>query len=416
MNKKKINIIIDIVCFLLWIVSYLLNFKIVLFSLIFINLLRIIFKAKFSLFSVLGIFSSYIALPVLSQDVLGKSYGLLEQGVLPLYPKEIYFLLVLFNISILLLCEYTKVLEKEKLIYKINVPNNKLFCYVCAGIAVVFSIIAFPSFGGDRFNSLLPGSAWNHLVLVSLIFLAFYMKDSKIAIGAFIFAIVWFLIHGERVDMLGYIIGLALIIINRYDVKFNYKKVLLSSAMIVSFFVVFIIVGMIRNSYTVNIANILYSFIIQPTAADVAYVLNSSIYYSKTEKLYYGITYLKNLSTLIPLVDTPYLAQNILTNLYKAPGGEYYYCESILNLGIYIGPFFSTIIFLSVIYLLIKSNNRYLKICTLLIVCGVPRLIWYGRNYFVTSITIFIPCMLLCEYLVNRIDKKKLEMKENNEV
>ena len=102
--------------------------------------------------------------------------------------------------------------------------QSMILLYLSFPFSSTFSIVKFPSFGGERFNSLLPGESWNHLVLVSLVFLAFYMKKSHVAKFAFLFSVGWFLAHGERVDMLGYMIFLFLIIYNKYEVKITIKN------------------------------------------------------------------------------------------------------------------------------------------------------------------------------------------------
>ncbi len=405
--KKNNKLIINVLIFALVIIAGFSRTKNFTFVMTMLSMIAVLIKAKISLFSVVSLFISYICIPVAVKENFDYSYGILGVNNIPLYGQNIYFSILLFNMAIYFLCDWTNVLEKEKELYRIDMKKNKFFCFGCCLVAIVFSIVAFPRFGGERFNSLLPGNAWNHLVITALMFLIFYLKDSWCARIATIFAIAWFLLHGERVDVLGYLIGASIILINRYNIKMNRRNIIIGLGGAAILFFTLIIIGQIRTGEAITLKGLLLSIVCQPTASDIAYVFNSSIHFSKTEELYKGISYLKNLSVFIPLLENPYLVEYVLNDMYGAPGGEFYLSEAIMNFGRIAGSLISISFFCIILYLLLNSKNLYFRIITIFIICTCPRIIWYGKNYIVTAITIFIPLALLVNYFILKLETKK---------
>lgn len=398
--KRKIFTILFVILTFLGVLSFCLKLDNLLFVISLSAMACVLFTAKISAFSVISLFITYMLFPVFVQENFGHSYGALQRAQV-LYASEIYFAILLFNLTIFGICIFTDVLKGEKKLYKVDFPYNPIFCYICSAIAVVFSIIKFPSFGGERFNSLLPGESWNHLVLAALIFLTFYMRKSHVAKVAFCFSICWFLLHGERVDMLGYLIFLVLFCFHKYDIKITPKNFAFLIGSGLTAFFALIIVGDLRTGSTISVESLIESLLIQPTAADIAYVFNSSIHFAKTESLYMGYTYLVNLLGIIPLVDTPNRPEILLAKMYNAPGGEFYFSESVMNYGYFVGIIVSLLMFIVLVTILIKyqSKNIYIRLCALFIISALPRLIWYGKHYAISGLTIFIPMLIIFRFV-----------------
>ena len=412
MSKK--DLFIYIIAFLSLIFLFV-DLSNVLFALLLSSLIFVLFTARVSIFSVVSIFITYVGFPVFFLENFGYNVGIIGNKTIPLFESEIYFALILFNIAVYFLCSKSKILDRENALYKMELNASKLFVYLCSAVVVIFTIIKFPTFGGERFNSLLPGESWNHFVIVGLVFLLFFLDKSWIARIAFLFSAIWFLLHGERVDMLGYFILLFLFYVKRKSITFTGKKIAIFSIIGVFSFWLLIVIGALRSGIDIDVKSLSMSVFVQPTAADIAYLINSSIYFTKTQPLFYGYTYLMNLTALIPLLDNPYLAQNILTNNYNAPGGEFYFSEAMLNFGYFAGMLFSVMVFIIVVLFIFKSKSKYLKIATLFLISAMPRIIWYGKHYVISGLTLFIPSLLIADYIIKRILKESEKEVLNNE-
>jgi hypothetical protein len=223
------------------------------------------------------------------------------------------------------------------------------------------------------------------------------MKKSHVAKFAFLFSVGWFLAHGERVDMLGYMIFLFLIIYHKYEVKITIKNFLLLMSGGLALFFLLIVVGFMRTGGEITFSSLVTTLIVQPTACDIAYVFNSSIHFAKTESLYMGFTYLANLWGVIPLVETPKRPELLLQKFYHAPGGEFYFSEALMNYGYVFGILISLTMFAAIVIFLLKYQNKniYIRLTALFLISALPRLIWYGKHYAISGLTLFIPMMMI---------------------
>lgn len=377
----------NIIFFCLWIMCFL-----------------IIVKAKFSLFSSTAVIVSYITIPVYFQENYGHSYGILELNTIPLYSKEIYLLILLFLDIIWLFVQLSKILAREKKLYRYDYNVTNLVFYLSCVGSIFFAIVAFPRFpfvesNDDRFSMLLPGHAWNHLALVFMLICTTRFMKSHLARISIAFTIFWFLSHGERVDMIGYFLGVVIYYFNKHKIKTSDIIILL----LIGLFVVisFNLIGFRRQSQQANISNIVYNLIVQKTAADLAYVFNSSIHLAYTSKLYYGLTYSTYLFNLIPMASTPYLPEAILQKAYNTAGGEFILCEPVINFGLY-GILLFELFEIFLLYLLLsEENTRFFRSILMFIVFTQFRILWYGRTYIMTSIFGFIPILLFLNYLLS---------------
>ena len=372
----------------------------------------ILTHARFSAFSLATIILTYITLPVYYQDNYGHSYGILQTMNIPLYSKEIYSIIFFYLGILYLFLKFSPLLSAEKKLYqsKIIISDTLLF-FSCAA-SIIFSIIAFPRlpgiyYEGARFDALLPGNGWNHLALVFLIIISCRYHNSWTARFSGVFVILWFLSHGERVDILVYLVGLVLIYLNRHRLSKKRLSVLFICA-IFTFFLM-IAIGQIRTGDTITFTTLVREILVQRTAADIAYVFNASIHFAYHHELLHGLTYTSYMVELIPMLPAPYLTQNILQSLFATPGGEFYLSEALINFGIG-GIYVVQILELLLTIVLLKSKSKYVTAIFYFVVCTQFRIVWYGRTYVETAIVIYLPILIIFINTLNR--RENLRIKE----
>lgn len=366
----------------------------------------VLILAKFSVFSLATIILTYITVPVYFQDNFGTSYGILQAMDIPLYAKEIYSIIFFYLIVLYLFLKFSPLLNAEKKIYRSNFfINDTVLIFSCAA-SIAFTLIAFPRvpgiyYEGARFSALLPGNGWNHLALVFLIVISCRYHNSWAARLSGIFVVFWFLSHGERVDILGYLVGMVLIYLNRHQL--SKKRLILLCIFAIIIFLLMIAIGQIRTADVITLSTLVREVLVQRTATDIAYVFNSSIHFVYHHELLHGVTYTSYLFELIPMLPAPYLTQNILQSLFATPGGEFYLSEALINFGIG-GIYIVQILELLVIILLLKSKSRYIVAAFCFTVCTQFRILWYGRTYVETAIVIYLPILIL---FINTLNRRK---------
>lgn len=420
MKVKKENIVLILIVVLFAMIYILseLNPN-VLFAANIIICIFICIKAKFSLFSIKSFLINYVLIAVAFQYNTGKSYGLLSMGIYPLRYDMMCGLALIYNCIMLVYLINSNILKREEEILKYKVQENIIFSTICSVLAIGFSIIAFPSlnfkFGSSaRFNALLPGNAWNHMAIISLIFAMPNFKKSKIVKFSYLFCIAWFLLHSERVDMVGLI--LALIIILIVNGKETAKKLLSFKNMkyyIIGLiaFVVLVYIGEYRSGRTeINFETITRKMLVQNTAADVGYVYNSAILYKEANGLMYGKTYLLYIIKIIPLISSAkYDAVAILQKTYNTAGGILNLAEPYMNFGV-LGIVLFAIAELSIINFILKKKKDYNFFLYIFILATPFRVTWYGLMYIEKGIIYIMPVLYILYMIINRNNNiKELE-------
>ena len=357
---------------------------------------EIIFKCKISLFSLKSLIINYILFPLLYQYIYGESYGLLELNSSYIHYSMFLLSIFLYNITTFLFLNFssfkTEELHKLKITYKIKDNSILLLCI----FTIICCLIAFPTIpfsynAAHRFDALLPGNAWNHMVLICLIFLLGNLKTNKIVVFTYLFSCFWFLSHYERVDMLGLISLLLLIYFANNNIKLHLVKMIKMGVVVVVLFIIMINVGYNRGGYKAD--NILKNVFVQSTAADIAYVYNISLDYNMNNDLLYGNSYKQLIVESIPLLNYKNSIPRILEAEYVFPGGEYLLSAPVMNFGLLFIPIFA--IFENLILTkIIKSKNNYLYIVYLFIVASSFRINWYGLTYIETGLLYIIPLLL----------------------
>lgn len=368
--------------------------------------LLIFCRAKFSIFSIKTLLVIYVLIAMAFQFNFESSYGILEFSIYKLNFGMANFLCFIYLLIIYIFIINSAILKQERdkqlEIHKIS----SISVLVCSIIAIVFSIIAFPRliFGGARFESLLPGNAWNHIVVIALLLIYPNLKNSVIAKISYIFAIAWFLITGERVDMIGVIICLFIIVAsNRFDGLNRTKLIQILKYIIIAICILFamIAIGERRANRSISLKNIVKRVLVQNTAADLGYVYNISIEFPNDYGFLYGKTYKNYLDSIIPF-NQEYSAAHLLKDTYYSPGGIFILSEPYMNFGI-IGVIAFSLCEMYILHWIIKRKTKYSYYLYLFILATTFRTSWYGISYIEKGIIYILPLLFL---IVNNIDKK----------
>lgn len=367
-----------------------------------------IIVCKFSLFS---LFSVILFMPVVSmyfQVQTGKSYGLLEISTYELHYQLMFLCIFACLLILLLYTNNTSILDHEKQVLKFHDSRESLLgAYFCATLAICSAIVAFPSLPftrGFSTSSLLPGNAWNHLAIVGLMFSFEKAKKSKYIRFCFVFVIIWFISHFERVDIISFILGLVLVLLVRNNIRVRIKTVIRYCIFILLALIAMVYIGEVRaGNSSISFFDLLRKLVVQNTATDVAYVFNLSAEYYEHFQLLHGETYISYLYSIFPTLDSPITVPNIIKTISFSPGGEYYISEPLINFGI-AGVVLIFIVELLVVSLIIRRHTPYCFYVYLFILCTQFRIIWYGRSFIETALIYFIP---ICYFVTHKIFSRK---------
>ena len=360
----------------------------------------ICYKAKISIFSLKSLLINYVLVSVFFQFNTGKSYGILELGLIELHYMEMMLLALVYNFIMYMFIEISGVTKFEKKKILSEHKTSLLSAYACSLIAIISSIIAFPKLpfidNGERFDALLPGNAWNHVTIIALLLAYPKLGKSWFVKFAYAFCFLWFLLRGERVDMLGlavFILALSvakkIYVANKNKLKVYVKYFIIALALVFSL----VIIGEIRGgNKTFNFEQISRKVLIQNTAADIGYVYNSSIHYVNEKGMLYGKTYLTYFIEAIPLFSSNYEAAGILKRTYYTPGGILILSEPYMNFGI-IGLIVFTLLEMFILYQLIKREKKYNYFIYLFLLITTFRTSWYGLKYIETGLLYILPIL-----------------------
>lgn len=378
------------------------NFKIqdILF---FVNILLLFFivgKSQFSILSLWAIISNYVLINVYYVYKTGHGYGLLGMTK-HIYMLEFCISILILNISLMIWSFITGFLAREKESIKCSIQIKRSICEILALAAVVSTYIAFPKLGfgfsENRFEALLPGHFWNHLMVVLMIFATIRLKDSAVIKGCLFIITVWLLAHGERVDIIGLYAYLFVKVCVKKGYHINFKFIMRFFLIFVMAFSLLIYIGSARegNLSLKKFSDILSSLFSQSTASDVGFVYNSTIDYIKKYGLLGGKTFIVYLQGLIPLLNQPMRAGAIIGKIYSSAGGEFILTEPLINFS-FAGIAVLMNIYIFAIYQLIKRQKTYSIIVFYFLIATSFRYLWYGPTYIETGIVYLIPFVWIC--------------------
>lgn len=371
-------------------------------------------KSKFSIFSLKSLLINYVLISIVFQYNTGESYGVLQLNNYFLHYDKINFMALIYNAIMYIFIVNTTIVEKEneKKHKEYNISKNSII--FCCIVAIIFSIVAFPSlkltFSSDvRFQALLPGKGWNHIVVIALILVMPKLKYDNFVKLTYFFCMAWFLLHGERVDMIGLLFCCVILFASKN--MSNTKKERIKQYIKYSFIVIVVVLGMVfvgearAKNNDLNVERIIKKVLIQNTAADLGYVYNLSIHFTEENGFLYGKSYIHYLKELIPFTNGRDSVEFILDDIYKSPGGAFILSEPYMNFGI-LGIFGFEILELYFLRTIIKSKKRYSFFLYLFLVATTFRTSWYGIGYIETGIVYILPILYI---FTNFLNKRKVE-------
>lgn len=394
-RNKFINIMLG---FCLFIVSIFLckDNVYVLFLVDMFLLFLIVYKAQFSLITIWAIVPNYTLMCVFYYYVTDIAYGKLA-FIHKLQYNKFCELLILYNCVLVLFTYFSSFLDYEKEIYEKDVKIDNISANICALLAVVMAYISFPSFNfifdnSNRFNALLPGHFWNHFSVILLIFSVGNFKKSRLVRICYCVVIMWFLLHSERVDILGLILFLLIRYCSKKKYQFSLKTMSIVSCVCIAIFLLFIYIGNIRagEQFVVSTSGFMQSFFTQSTASDLGHVFNGTLEYVDQKGLLYGKTYITYLQGIIPMLEQPLRAGHIIESYYHTAGGEFILTEPYLNFG-FLGIVIIIPIYVCMVLKIIRKNSMYNRIVFYFLTVAAIRYLWYGLTYIETGIIYLIP-------------------------
>ena len=374
----------------------------------------IIIKARFSLFSLKALLITYVLLAIFWQYNYGNSYGILELGNYEIDYHMINLLPLIYLSIVFIFLNNTNILDKERVILTTFCSRKMSNTSVCvlSLIAIVSSIIAFPAIitGGNRFESLLPGNAWNHIAIIALLLLYPRLKDSMMAKVAYCFCVIWFILQGERVDMIGLLFGVIVLSVHQKSTVYSKKKLLKNVKYVLLCVIVIMVAVFIGEKRAgageMSAADITKKIIVQNTASDVGYIYNLSLKYRRYNKSLNGATYIQYIDELMPFGEDSHSASKILDDKYGTPGGIYLLSEPYMNFGV-TGIIAFGVIELTVIYFVLRSRKYYFAAIYVYILITAFRTSWYGISYIETGIIYIMPLLTSISFIIDSTKSKK---------
>ena len=375
--------------------AFLINFFIVFLSLVF-NGIDFITIVLFCL--------EILLVPIMIQYFTGTSYGILSLNVVPLRMPELFEYNYYYSLVFLLLSVIFNFKNNELvLVNKVKIISTKRSILFNNIIAIVFTIVAFPRLGFSadaetRFNMLLPGHAWNQLAIIGLLYNLPYLRKKSVKF-TYLFVILWFLIDGERADVTGLFFGLFVYYIMTHKISKNFWKIL--SLIFVLLVVLLILNNIAAARNNAGITNNFYSLLVTPTISDVGYLFNVAIDYLNKYGSLHGKILLSNFISAIPLSNGLGFTDIINSVNYMNPGGEPFLAEPIMDFGKY-GVVLIAFLDFFLFRFFVEFKNKFFKLEFLLLLCSIPRIVWYGRSYVFTGVLFFIPILFLINRFINK--------------
>ncbi|NMV52394.1 hypothetical protein FOL82_05255 [Lactobacillus reuteri] len=345
-----------------------------------------------------------LLVPLMIQYFTGASYGILNLNIIQLKMPELFEYTFTYSAIFLLLSIVFNFKDNEYLlINKVKIRSSNYSIYFNNAIAIIFTIVAFPRLGfstnaESRFDMLLPGHAWNQLVIVGLLFNLPYLKKRSVKI-TYLFVIFWFLIDGERADITGLFLGLFIYYIMTHSLSKNMWKIVLLIFILLFILIILNNIAAVRNRTAIS--NSLYSLLVTPTISDVGYLLNVAIDYLGNYGPLHGKILISNFWSAIPLSNTIGFTDIINAANYMNPGGEPFLAEPIMDFGKYGVVIIAFLDFL-IFRFFVEFKNKFFKLEFLLLLCSIPRIVWYGRSYVYTGIIFFIPVLFIVNVIINK--------------
>lgn len=320
-----------------------------------------------------------------------SSGRLLWDTSVPIYHTELFICTISFFIFELMLFSSTNILQDEKELYKHPLKLNRRVAYIFTCIANVFVFLAYPSLPSlhselSRDMGIISSSL---IVPISTLLFAIcydhFKKSAFIRVNILI-GILWIVLHGDRVIVLGLLIYYVLRYLNdssvdRKKVKeslFNKRYILVGvGLLIVALLFIRIQTTRMGYEYTFNWATFMNSMLRQSTAADVVHCFNCSVDMLKKGNLLYGYTYLYYLSNLLPSANQSFNPAMILMDKYNTLGGGLFFIEPMMNGGVVLSIIQSGL-FVGMLGWIFSKKTRYAPFLAVPFCILIFRFAWYG--------------------------------------
>gem|GEM_PF-714927 len=398
--------------------------------------LIIIYKSKYSILSIISLLANYPIFPLVWEYYYNKGASSLSSPFgLQLYMTQMLLGILIFNIINLYFVFFTDILKKEEnmLNFKQNmIFNERLIFVLLATVSLLISMPTLPFTHVSDFSqvrkALVAGSAWNYLMICSMV--AFLSSTKKITLfeGVFLgFIFAWSLGNFNRAEVIGLFVLLGLRYVSWEKISKKRKWIFFTMALIGIIFMMFLGYYRVQES-AASEQNILISFILdiknqiihltnQNTAGDIIHIYNTAFHYTREFGFLYGKSYLMYIYSILPFTggryNNEYLFTNILQNRFYNLGGGYFLTEPYINFG-YVGIAVYSLLFFILLKYIVKKPNFISYMYYGVFVSAIFRLQWYGMIYIERSFIQIIPFILLLQLLIRKVFKNSY--KSINEV
>lgn len=371
------------------------------------QLIVIVHAAKISIFSILAVLINFCLVQQYAAFIGVEVYGLLGITSVPIYFYELFLCVYFFNAVLHLFITHSNCLRNESELFKEKLDIGYGFSIVLAVLAVVITVLIFPTMPSlltfstvQRFDGgILSFSGWSCIPFFFLAIAIINRKGYKYVVPMAVFVSIWYVFHGERVDCIGFLALFAIGYYNEHREKSTIIKICISGLVII---ITLVGVGFLRGGTdSINYGDLLHGVFIQSTACDVTYVFNCAVDLTKNSLSYHGITYLSYLINCIPLLEDPYSFQSYIHNDYVTAGGGLFFAEPIANFGVGFACVFSAFYILFLVSV-IRKRTRYRYMVYAAICITIFRSAWYGLNYPIITILYFAPALLVAYNLLTR--------------
>lgn len=383
-----------------------------------------VFKVGFATFSLVLLFLPIISIlgfgPVGEvQPLFNDRTHLIEKHFYTLAFGALFFYYI-WSILLWLTNKTYRSYDAKILAFYSGTVQSLLATWFFSAIAIVSSIIYLPDLPGKAYHemspSLLPGNAWNSVVVISYFFVLMGVKGSAIRKFAILFVPFWLLAHYARVDILGLLLILYLLLTatKKADVirsKFSFKK----AALIVGGLLVFSYLGLVRHTGLIfdveAITESFFMLINYPTVQDLVYSTAAAMEVTHTYGNYN--TLIDYIPQLIPSffgieAQSPQAA-HLVASLIHTNYGLFVYGEYYLNfevIGLIVAPFATyAVLFVPAILLKKFFGNMGMALGYYWIVLTIARVFWYGYIYYIKPLIIIMPIFIILYLVIASFEK-----------
>lgn len=377
----------------------------------------IVKKAGFSFFSVFSILINYCFIMEYLVFHDQYVYGLLGLGYVKVYYFEMFLCCSLFNLILIFFIDVWKISQMEKDFYQtefcISSNATRIYCI----IAIAITVLIFPSIPGtfllssNRFSSgILSFAGWSCIPFFFAAISILGGKVKKTVFATVFFILLWYVLHGERVEAMGLIVFIVIWFFNTANFSLAKKLGILGAG--ITSVLALTAIGIIRTGGKTSFSKLLTNLLIQTTACDVTNVFNCAVDLYQKGGSYHGMTYLSYVVNCIPYVNDPYsFSRRIIADGYRSAGGGLFLAEPFANGGIVMIAI-ETFLFLGLFYWLVKKKSIYRTLILIELFLSVFRIAWYGLNYPIVTIVYFVPFAVVVNKLFLSRERRQISIEK----